>query len=320
MVGLRRLPGSFRRCDVDNVLVPHRQHPPLPSAVRPLFWVLRAFGVLVGAGGLYAAALAATQEKWSTAFLVLLLSGGFAALTWMHPLSGWFVPTLVGFGLAAAILAGSWTTALIVLGPAALILWFRNRPPGGRGARLNPDRIAIIEPGAVMRNARAFVAEFTAAGFEQVGALRFSFGPVNVIESLLLAPDGRSYAAVTDAIVHVTSLFPGGRALVTRNSHHARLPDYLLINSAPGGSPAELVASHAKALALVAEREHYPLAIAAPELPQIAIDGERAAIEWAATHRRSSEGVDGTEPLWSRPERYRQIDAWHGAGASEPPV
>lgn len=299
--------------------MPHRRHPPLPSAVRPLFWVLRAFGVVVGTGGLYAAALAVTQGKWSTAFLVFVLSGGFAALTWMHPLSSWFLPTLVGFGFVAAILVGNWTIALVALGPAALIFWFRHRPSGSRGARLNPDRIAIIEPDAVMRNARAFVAEFTAAGYEQIGALRLSIGPVKVIESLLLAPDGRSYAAVTDAIVHVTSLFPGGRGLVTRNSDHARLPDYLLANSTPGGSPAELVASHAKALELVAERDHYPLAIAAPELPRIALDGERAAIEWAATRRHSNAETGGGGPLWSRPERYRQIDAWHGTGSSEPP-
>ena len=170
-----------------------------------------------------------------------------------------------------------------------------------------------------MRKARAFVAEFTAGGFEQVGALRFAIGPLKVIESLLLAPDGRSYASVTDAIVHVTSLFADGRGLVTRNSDHSQMPDYLLVNSAPGASPTELMASHARALALVAERDHYPLTIAAPELAQIALDSERAAIEWAAARRHSTDGVDGHGPLWSRPGRYEQIDAWHGSVAFEPP-
>lgn len=99
-----------------------------------------------------------------------------------------------------------------------------------------------------------------------------------------------------------------------------RLPDYLLVNSAPGGSPSELIASHSRALELVAESGHYPLTIAAPELPQIALDSERAAIEWAATRRRPAGEIEGSGPLWSRPERHEQIDAWHGYGAPESPA
>ncbi len=298
-----------------------RQHPPLPSAVRPVYWVLRTWGVFLGLGALYVGVLAATRGSWLITLAVLTMGGGFVALTWMHPQSGWFASTLTGLaglGLVTAIMLRSWTTAVILLGAAGLVVWSRQRRRGGRGARVDPDKIVIDAPSAVMRNARAFVDGFKAAGFEQVGALRISFGPIKVIVSLLLSPDSLSYAAVTDSIVHVTSLFPGGRRLVTRNSDHVVLPDYLLVDSAEGGTPTALIDSHATSLALVAERDHYPIPVVAPELPQIAIESERAAIAWANTHRHPTKGVDGSGPLWSRPGRYEQIDAWHGAGQTEP--
>lgn len=299
-----------------------RRHPPLPSAVRPFYRALRTFGVLVGLGALYVGVVAAGRGSWSITFLVVIVGGGFAALTWMHPQSGWFASTLTGLaglGLVAAAMLRSWTVALTLAGTVGLVVWSRRLRPGGRGAlRVDPDKIVLDEPSAVMKNARAFVDEFQAAGFEQVGALRISFGPIQVIESLLLSPDGLSYAAVTDSIVHVTSLFSGGRGLVTRNSHGVVLPDYLLVDNVAGGTPIELIDSHARSLALVAERHHHPIPVAASELPQIAIESERAAIAWAATHRHLMNAVDGSGPLGSRPGRYEQIDAWHGAGQTEP--
>ena len=247
-----------------------RQQPPLPSAIRPLYWAVRAIGVVVGGFGLYVVGLAATRGSWVLALIVLIIGGGFVALTWMHPLSRWFVPTLAGLaflaGSLAVVLLRSWLLALVIGVPVAFVLWARRRPFAIRGPDLDPDNVTIAEPSAVMKNARDFVEQFTLAGFVQVGALRFSVGPFKVIESLLLAPDGLSYAAVTDSIVHVTSLFPDGRGLVTRNSDYAVVPDYLLVDSAPGGIPTELIMSHTKALALVAERDHYPIPIAAPEL------------------------------------------------------
>jgi len=300
------------------VAMARRHHPPLATAVRPFYWVVRTWGVLVGLGALYIGVLAAVRGSWSIVITTLILAGGFVVLTWMHPLSRWFVPTLVGQGILAVILLQSKTTAAILAAVIGIGVWSRLRPLRGGGARVDPNKIFIDEPGAVMKNARAFVDEFEATGFEQVGALRFSFGPIKVIESLLLSPDGLSYAAVTDAIVHVTSIFSGGRGLVTRNSDHVVLPDYLLVDSVAGGTPAESIESHGRALALVAERDHYPIPVAAFELPQIALKSERAAIAWANTNRRVARSASGRGALWSRRERYEQIDAWHGAGQTEP--
>jgi len=296
-----------------------RHHPPLASAVRPFNWVLRTWGVLVGLGALYVGMLAAARGSWSIVITTLIMAGGFVALTWMHPMSLWFVPTLVGLGILVAILLRSLTIAAIVAATTGMVVWSRLRPLRGGGARVDPNKIVIDEPDAVMKNARAFVDEFEAAGFEQVGAVRFSFGPIEVVESLLISPDGLSYAAVTDSIVHLTSLFSGGRGLVTRNSDHMVLPDYLLVDSVAGGTPTELIESHAMSLVLLAERDHYPIPVAASELPQIAIKSERAAIAWANTNRHAARGASGRGPLWSRRGRYEQIDAWHGVGPTDPP-
>ncbi|MDH3190942.1 MAG: hypothetical protein OEM39_09970, partial [Acidimicrobiia bacterium] len=209
-------------------------HPPLPSAVRPLFWAIRVFGVLLGLGVLYVAALAVSQQRWDLLGLVLVLGGGFVALTWMPPASRWFLPTFAFVGLVVAIPLGSWTLALVVVVTIGLMVWLRRRPLRGLGM-VNPDKIVAVAPESVMKNARTFVEEFRAAGFEQVGAIQFSIGPIKVIESLMIAPDGRSYAAVTDAVINVNSVYPGGRGLVTRNSAQTPLPDYLLVDNVPGG-------------------------------------------------------------------------------------
>ena len=74
-------------------------------------------------------------------------------------------------------------------------------------------------------------------------------------------------------------------------------PAYLLVDSSTGGTPSDLIESHAKALALVAERDHYPILIAAQELPQIAIDGERDAIAWEGANRKMTSDGAGSGPL-----------------------
>lgn len=295
-----------------------RRHPPLPTEARPVFWVLRTIGLLIGLSGLYLAAVAAQKRAWSIMVATLFLGGGFFALMWMHPLSAWFLPTVVGLSVVVAFILRSWAIAAILAAFVALLAWSRLRPFARAGSRLDPDKIAIAEPGAVMKNARAFVDEFKAAGFEQVGALRYSVGRVEVVESLLLSPDGFSYAAVTDSILHLASRFPEGRELLTRNSNRIPLPDYFLINSVAGGGPTELMTSHRGALALVAERGHEPVPTMAPDLARLVLDGERAAIAWTNANRQAASSFAGRRPLSVRPGRHEEIDAWLRAGGLEP--
>lgn len=292
--------------------MPSQKLVPVPSAVRPFLWVLRAFGVVLGLGSLYLAVLAIGQGRWWLSAAVLIVGGGFVALTWMHPLGRWMPPTLVGVFALLAVLARSWFVALLFLGTAVLVWWSR-KPGTPPLLRMKPANVFVAPPDAVMKNAHAFVEEFTRAGLKQVGALGFSIGPVKVTASLLLSVDGLSYASVTDAIVSVTSLFPEGRSLVTLNSNLVSLASTTLLNEVRGGSPAELMRSHAAALAALAERGHYPVPVAATELAQIAMDRERAAIAWVAARRNEKRGAWTAGPLVDQEDLDERIAIWHGS-------
>ncbi len=289
------------------------QHPPLPSAIRPVVAILRVIGVFAGLAGLAIVVVAVSRGAWNPELAPVVAAAlAFAMLGWIHPLSKWFLPALAVCGTLVVVASRSWRTGLLVAGAVSVMFW--SQRPGRRlKSRVDPDRITIAESFAVMKNASSFVAEFRLDGFEQVGALQIPIGPINVVASLLLSADGRSYASVTDAIMSVTSLFPDGRSLVTRNSEIAPEPDSVLPNRIPGATPTDLVEAHTQALALLAEVGHLPLTISAPELPQIALANERYAIEWANTRRpRMAETPTGL--LLDQPDRHDQIDRWHGGG------
>ncbi len=287
-----------------------RKNPPLPSAVRPGVWAVRILAVFVAAGSLSTARLAIDLDRWSLASMVLVLGFGFVVLTWIHPQSRWFPVAVVGIIVTPAVLAGSWPIALVSIVGAAVAVWFLKRPLGLSALGLDPDKVVEIEPDAVQRNAEPFVEQFTSAGYQQKAAIQFTVRSTNVTESLMLSPDSRSYATVTDAIVSVTSVFPGDLQLVTRNSGQTELPPNMLADNVPGGSPYDLIESHQKSLELVAELGHHPIPIAAGELAQIAIESERAGIAWM-NGSKSVQPSTSKGPLWKRPERYEQIGAWH---------
>lgn len=277
---------------------------------------MRAFGLLIAVESIYVAALAIARDTWSIAVLVLALGSGFAALTWMGPFGKLFPVALGTLGLVAAYAIGSWVVAVVTLGSAILLVVMRRRPLGSGAIRVNPDRIEILESGAAMKNARPFVEAFRSAGFEHAGATLLRLGPTRVINTLLISPDARSYASVTDSVVHVTSLFPGGRGLVTTNHGLNPMPDYLLADPVPGGSPVELIESHAAALETVAQRGHFPIGISAPELPPLSIDAERAVIEWAR-RRKGHPRRPPSAPLSEREDIDAALAAWHGGDPQE---
>jgi hypothetical protein len=282
-----------------------RNHPPLPSAVRPIYWTLRTFGTLIGLGGILLAAVAAQQELWGTA--IGSAGGGilFAVLTWLPPTSRWFLPLMTVLALGVALALRSWLIAGILLAVIAWGLWFRRR------VGPIPKQFEIIEADAVMKNAGRFVDAFRAVGFESAGAYRARIGPVRIVVSVLLAPDHTSYASVTDAILEVTSLFPDGRRLITRNSNLNALPGDVLINPIPGAGPEALVAGHQRALGILAKLEHFPAALTASELAQMAVDRELRTIEWLKEQGRSRK-PDDQVVLWARSDAVERIAAWHG--------
>jgi len=285
------------------------RYPPLPFVIRLLIWPLRILAILAS---LLAIALILFVSTWGEPGFApesLIALFGFTLLVWIHPLSPWFLGVLGAIALSTMV-SGNPARGLAGLGLVGL-LWLLRRP-GGSGIRVRQSRsrFEIAPPDTAMVGARRHIRGFEALGFERVGAYRTRIGPFPVTVSLLIDQIGTSYASVTDAVVHVTSLFPSDRALVTRNNELRVLPPHLLVNSEPGAAPAELVQSHRGSLTLVAERDHFPLTLSPSELADIAIAGEQRVLEW--TPPRSVDPTAWSGPLWERGGRYQQIDDWHG--------
>lgn len=116
---------------------------------------------------------------------------------------------------------------------------------------------------------------------------------------------------MTDAVQEVTSRFPEGRSLITRNSNLNALPSTVLINPISGATPEALVTGHNRALESLAEHGHFPTPLNASELAQIAIDAELGTIEWMKQDGRARRPVD-TLTLSDRPDATERIAVWHG--------
>jgi len=283
------------------------KHPPLPTAVRPTYRVLRAFGVLLLVAGVVLAVLLAINDRWMLAVWTVGLGITFVVLTWLPPTSRWQLPLTILLGVVVAVSLQSWLVAAGLFVVLAWSAWSR-----GRVGPL-PSDIEPAERGAVMENAEKFVGDFESLGFEQVGAYRATIGRVQITVSVLLSSDSKSYASVTDAVLVVTSLFPDGRRMVTRNSNLSPLPPNVLDSPDRGAAPDELVASHLRALKTLAEHGHSPRQLIAAELTQTAIDGELDAIDWVRDMSRLPR-PDYTAPLWKLPDRSDRIAAWQAGG------
>lgn len=279
----------------------------MPSRVRPLYRGLRAFGLVLGLAGTALAIWSAVNELWLIAVISIVAGVGYAILTWIPPTSRWLFPAMLTLGLGVSLVLESWLIATMLLGIISWAAWSRTRlgtPPTG---------FEIAPPDAVMENAGEFVEAFRSLGYERVGAYRAMVGRVPVTVSLLAAPDGISYASVTDAVLNVTSLFPDGRSLLTRNHNVVGLPPEILINPAPGAPPEELASSHAAALRALAEHGQHPLDLPKQDLPQTAIDGELRTIEWMRGMSRVPQSQDKVA-LQHRSDLADRIASWLAAG------
>ena len=279
------------------------RHPPLPSEVRSAYSALRVFGMVLGISGLVLAVVCAANGFWPGAAWSAGTGVLFAILTWVPPTSRWLLPGMVLLGLGISLSLRSWLMAAALLAIVGWSAWAQRRP--GRF----PEKFEVTEPDIVMSNAEEFVEAFRSLGFEQVGGYQAKLGRVPVVVSLLMSPDGISYASVTDAVLNVTSLFPHGRRLLTRNHNVVGLPAETLINPVPGAEPGELAAGHLRALETLAEHGHLPLDLIRDDLPQVAIESELQAIEWMKGKSRAPRSSD-KRALWERPDRAERIVGW----------
>lgn len=286
-----------------------QRHPDLPGPVRPIFWTLRALGVFIALVSVVCATWLALRGEWGYALWALVFGIPPAVLPWLHPMSVPFAAVLAALGLLVGFIAQSWFIAAILVGVAVLLLWSMGRPVGA-GIEMS---LQEVESGSMMKRAHRHVEAFTSAGFDQVGAYGGRYRWSDIIATLLHSPDARSYASVTDVLWHMTSVFPDGRRLLTRNSHHGTLPPNVLVNPMPGATPQVLIASHARALEVLAEHGHTPVPVHRDELVGLAIETEIEAMQWGRTRSRTAWSRVRATPLWDRPDAAERIAAWRGA-------
>lgn len=179
-------------------------------------------------------------------------------------------------------------------------------------ADLTSDTVVETAADAVGEGAEDFVGQFVQLGYRQVGALTFRTQGHEIVESIMIGPEGDRYAMVTDAILAITSRF-GSRSLVTRNSALSRMAPEMLDNPLQGGSPAELDTCHSEALALLAPHIR-PEVVDAKAVTALAIIDEKRSIDWLRslrTHLLPGGGAGGG-PLASHPSAEQLIDGWLG--------
>ncbi len=199
--------------------------------------------------------------------------------------------------------------ALVLMSPV-LIDFFRRPLMRSRLSSLDPDSVHIGAPDLVMENAEGFQEEFLANGFTSVGAVTFVIGGTTVVSSLLISPDRRAYASVTDAILDVTSVFPDGQVLMTRNNDVSSHPPHVLTNGLSGASPGELIVGHVEALALLAARDQHPVLLVADEIPQRAAESGREGIIWLKQQADLKMKAGDRGPLVDRKNLPELIDSW----------
>jgi hypothetical protein len=280
-----------------------RRSPPLPAAVRPFYWTFRILGILLGAAGSLLAVLYARNGYWIPALWVLVMVALFTLLTWLYPTSRLQLPLLAVFGLIVSAFLQSWLVAALNVVLVLVVAWSRRRIGS------LPEDFEVVEANEMMKHARGFVDEFQALGFQLARGYSAWSGRFRIVVSLLLGPDGKSYASVTDAVVQVASEFPEGRSLITRNTNVQALPSNRLVNLVYGARPDALVAAHARALDSLAGHGHFPLTLTASELAGIAIDSELEAIEWIKQQGRLRRPANN-KTLTESPDQDARIAAW----------
>lgn len=288
-----------------------RPYPPLPQSSKRFFrWFRLAAASFVPAAAYLAWTLQRDGQS-TAAWSWLLLSLAVVALSWTHPQSPVFLGSLVLVAGALAVASRS-----VLIGAAGLIfvavaVWNLYGPVR---ILVDPDQIARLPAGGAMPGAQPFISAFEAAGWTQEAALSVPIRGLDIVSSLMLAPDRRSFAEVTDVVISLISDFDDERFLLTRNSAVAKLPPAYLTNDLRGAEVEELISSHRQALDLLSQRGLNPVPLEGSTLGDQAIAGERRVVEWHRQNRTRKNSGLGNGPLDGSQRSAGRIDAWLSAG------
>lgn len=193
----------------------------------------------------------------------------------------WLGLALICGGIA--ILVASFTVAVVLLG---LVVLLRVVATLISVRVVTRARFEPVAAGEVMTGAEQPLAEFTSAGFANIGGHRVQLGSKHIVVAVLLHSDSDRMAFVTDRVWQVTSRY-GRRWLVTSNSGLAPLPAAVLRQRLDEGRPADLVLAHARAVGMLRTRGVEPDRFAsAADALQAARELEQRAIDFM--HRRAA--------------------------------
>jgi hypothetical protein len=242
-----------------------------------------------------------------TALRYVVGGASFATATWVSPYS---VALLVFLGLSVLILpvsSGSGVIlAVIVVFVLGWLLWSRRRP-----IKLDAETIVRAADDAVMPHAVPFVNEFTAIGWEQVGAVSIKMRRVNVISSLLLSPDKTKCAQVTDVVIAITSKFRDGRTIVTRNSGGIAMPPWSLANDHRGAKPMALAIAHDDALRILEARGIKPMPFSPDDVVDFFLAEEKRHMAYAVDSEiRVQSSLKGSGRIDSSDASTQRIRDW----------
>lgn len=283
------------------------KYPPTVPSLRWVFIGLRVFSTMVLAVAGWIGIALVQDGETATALRYVVGGASFAAATWVSPYS---VAFLVFLGLPILILPVSPGSGviftMIVVFVFGWLLWSRRRP-----ITLDAESIVRAADDAVMPHAVPFVSEFTAIGWEQVGAVSIKVRRVNVISSLLLSPDKTKCAQVTDVVVAITSKFRSGRTLVTRNSGGIAMPPWSLANDLRGEKPMALAIAHDETLRTLEARGIKPVPFSLEDVVDFFLAEEKRHMAYAVdSETRLQPSLKGSGPIDSSDASAQRIREW----------
>lgn len=275
-------------------------------------WIRRALFTVVGVA-VFVTPI--TRELSGSVRDIFVMASGIALVSagWVHPLStnvfSYLVVSLLMMmiGTFSLLVTTGGTMAIVLLVVASRVR---------RTSQVPTSSLRLIEPNAIMPRAVATRDELARLGFATVGAYAANAGGHDIIISVMLAPDRRSFASFTDATMTITSMFDGSHALQTATSAMVPSPPWVIENPQVGADPVELLDSHDKALTIVAERNATPLALEPGTVATLALRNELQQVLWLDANPFRLTPLELQEPLWHRLGRYQEIEDWL---AAEPP-
>ena len=179
----------------------------------------------------------------------------------------------------------------------------------GGGGLNGRDDVHVAEPGEAMEGALEFIAAFSNLGYERAGAYAFETHAHRIIAALLVDPNSRSLAAVTDAVISVTNRFEH-RRLLTRNPGFVENPPTVLSSDLLAADPGALHEAHIQRLEMIARRGLRPDVLDPSEVVDMAIGDERAYVEWMVANKPSVSvrGI-GKGGIWED-HRRADVERW----------